>query len=68
MGAQCPIDEAGMEIVFTQDYLALLGQSSYDRIIGLKSGPKENCLLFAHKVGQLLFQLHVDMQRPVQEP
>src|SRR5205823_7604803 len=68
LGAQSSIHQAGMEAVFAQNYLPLLGQRGYNGVVGLKPGSKENGILFAHKLCQLFFKLYVDMQGAIQKP
>src|SRR5207244_12090313 len=58
---QRSIHQAGVKVMFAQNYLTLLGQCSYDSIIGLKSSSKADASLFTHKVRQLFFQLDVNV-------
>ena len=61
------VDDRGVVAVVAEDVVVRTEESGDDTAVDGKSGGEAERLLFAHKGGQLLFQLHVEVERAVEE-
>ena len=64
---QRALHQAGVEVVIADHGVALFGQRRKRRVVGLKPGAEDDGRFFVHEGGQLRFELHVQIQRAIQQ-